>query len=180
MAEVEEEQVEQESGESARAKLKTMLMIAVGAILIATLSVAGTWFLLSREDNPADEDMAEEMAGEEGEGAAEAPRGPALYLAMEPAFIVNFMTGARTRFLQLELSLVSRNSVAIDAANTHMPLIRNNFLEVLARQDYQALQTVAGKEQLVKELTEAAQAIMQEKIGQPGIETVLFRSFVMQ
>ena len=170
----EEEQVENETGESARSKLKNMMMIAVGAIVIVTVSVVGTWFFLSRSGDPAAD--SEAMSDE----TAEAPQGPALYLAMQPAFIVNYTVGARTRFLQLELSLMTRDGTAIDAANAHMPLIRDRLLEVLAQQDYQSLQTVEGKEQLVTELTRAVQSIMQEKIGRPGIETVLFRSFVMQ
>lgn len=169
----EEDQVGNESGESARSKLKNMMMIATGAILIATISVVGTWFLLSRGGGP----MVEEDTMTED---SEAPQGPAMYLALQPAFIVNYTVGARTRFLQLELSLMTRDATALDAANTHMPLIRDRLLEVLAQQNYQSLQTVEGKEQLVTDLTQAVQAIMQEKIGRPGIETVLFRSFVMQ
>jgi flagellar FliL protein len=99
---------------------------------------------------------------------------------MQPAFIVNYQVGPRTRFLQLELSLVTRDLAAIDVANTHMPVIRNNLLSVLAQQDYEQLHTVAGKEALVAELTAAAQGVVETHLGRPGIETVLFRSFVMQ
>jgi len=170
-----DEQVENESGESARSKLKKMILIAGGGILVASLSIGGTLFFLTR----GDDSMAEDAEMSE-ESAEEAPQGPAMYLAMQPAFIVNYTVGARTRFLQLELSLMTREGEAIDAANAHMPLIRDRLLEVLAQQDYQSLQSAEGKEQLVSELTQAVQTIMQEKIGRPGIETVLFRSFVMQ
>lgn len=170
----EEDDVDNESGESARTKLKNSLMIAGGAILIASLSIGGTLFFLRDGSNG--------MAGTgdmtaDGEVESQAP---AMYLAMQPAFIVNYTVGARTRFLQLQLSLVTRDGETLDAANTHMPLLRDQILEVLAQQDYQSLQTAEGKEQLVTDLTETIQAIMQEKIGRPGVETVLFRSFVMQ
>lgn len=114
------------------------------------------------------------------EGMAAGTAGPANYLAMQPPFIVNFNEAGRTRFLQLELSLVSRDGAAIDMANRHMPLLRNNILQTLAEQDFETLKTIEGKEQLVASLTATVQATIEEKLGRPGFETVLFRSFVMQ
>jgi flagellar FliL protein len=96
------------------------------------------------------------------------------------SFIVNYSVGARTRFLQLELSIVARDHAAIDTANTYMPLIRNNLLEVLSEQDFNNLRTAQGKVQLVDDLTETIQDVMEMRLGRPGVETVLFRSFVMQ
>lgn len=175
-----EEQQDTEQGtSSARQKLKMTILIGVGVVLIMTLSVAGTWFLLSSADSAGTESSQTEGPGMK-DGAMMTTDGPAMYLAMQPPFVVNYTSGARTRFLQLELSLVSRSPAAIDTANAHMPLIRNNLLDVLARQDFDELQTMEGKQALVEELTAAVQAVMQEKLGHPGIETVLFRSFVMQ
>jgi flagellar FliL protein len=170
----EEQQVETEESGAGKKKLKTMIMILVGVLIVAGASVGATLFLMggSSPDNQ-EEGM---MAGEDE--AVDA--GPANYLAMQPAFVVNFNEAGRTRFVQLELSLVSRDLAAIDTANTHMPLLRNNILQTLAEQDFEALKTVEGKEQLVTALTATVQATIEEKLGQPGFETVLFRSFVMQ
>lgn len=167
-----ETDTEQAEGGGAKQKLKWIALISLGVVLVATLSVGATWFLLS--DGAGSESAQGEMM--------DMPEitGPASYLAMQPAFIVNYQVGTRTRFLQLELSLVTRDLAAIDVANTHMPVIRNNLLAVLAEQDYERLHSVEGKEALVAELTTAAQAVVESHLGRPGIETVLFRSFVMQ
>jgi flagellar FliL protein len=151
-------------------------MILVGVLIVAGASVGGTLFLIGGDSSDGDED---EMMTGEGTGEP-VDAGPANYLAMQPAFIVNFNDAGRTRFVQLELSLVSRDIAAIDIANTHMPLLRNNILQTLAEQDFEALKTVEGKEQLVAALTATVQTTIEEKLGRPGFETVLFRSFVMQ
>lgn len=172
----EEQQVEGEETGAGKKKLKMMLLILVGVLIVAGVSVGGTLFLL----DPGSADSAEEAAMSEEGMAEDAMAGPVNYLAMQPPFVVNFNEAGRTRFLQLELSLVSRDGAAIDMANTHMPLLRNNILQTLAEQDFETLKTVEGKEQLVASLTATVQATIEEKLGRPGFETVLFRSFVMQ
>lgn len=172
----EEQQADGEESGTGKKKLKTMLLIMVGVLVVAGVSVGGTLFLL----NPGAADSTDDAGMSEEEMAAAIEAGPANYLAMQPPFIVNFNEAGRTRFLQLELSLVSRDGAAIDMANTHMPLLRNNLLQTLAEQDFETLKTVEGKEQLVASLTATVQATIEEKLGRPGFETVLFRSFVMQ
>ncbi|WP_028670060.1 flagellar basal body-associated FliL family protein [Saccharospirillum impatiens] len=174
----EEQQAEIEDTGSGKKKLKMMLLILVGVLVVAGASIGGTLFLLSPgADDPAAEGDA---AMSEQDMEASIAAGPANYLAMQPAFVVNFNEAGRTRFLQLELSLVSRDVEAIDMANMHMPLLRNNLLQTLAEQDFETLKTVEGKQQLVESLTATVQATIEEKLGRPGFETVLFRSFVMQ
>ncbi|WP_108124461.1 flagellar basal body-associated FliL family protein [Saccharospirillum mangrovi] len=177
-----EEEIPTTGGEesSGKSRLKLLIMVIGGAVIIAMLSVAATWFLIGRGGGdeevapPAPEEipltMPEQMQTE----------GPAIYLALQPPFIVNYSVGARTRFLQLELSIVARDPAAIDVANTYMPLIRNNLLETLSEQDFNYLRTAQGKMDLVEELTDTIQEVMEMRLGRPGIETVLFRSFVMQ
>lgn len=172
----EEQQAEVEETGTGKKKLKMMLLILVGVLAVAGVSVGGTMFLL----NPGADDSADEAGMSEEEMQAAIEAGPANYLAMQPAFVVNFNEAGRTRFLQLELSMVSRDGAAIDMANKHMPLLRNNILQTLAEQDFEILKTVKGKEQLVESLTATVQATIEEKLGRPGFETVLFRSFVMQ
>lgn len=172
----EEEQTEAEDTGTGKKKLKMILLILAGVLLVAGVSVGATLFLLSPG---AGQDGADEAQSEDGT-ETDLDAGPANYLAIEPAFVVNFNEAGRTRFLQLELSLLSRDPVAIDTANTHMPLLRNDILETLALQEFDTLKTVEGKEQLVESLTATVQATIEEKLGRPGFETVLFRSFVMQ
>ena len=47
-------------------------------------------------------------------------------------------------------------------------------------QEFEALQTPEGKEALRQASLAEVQKVMQEKIGKPGVEQVLFTDFVMQ
>jgi flagellar FliL protein len=181
----EEEQVEGEETSGAKSKLKPMLLALVGVLIVAGASVGATLFFLGGSPSQmAEESMSTEggegIEGVEGVDGMEEDARPLNYLAMKPPFVVNYNEAGRTRFLQLELSLVSRDGVAIDTANTHMPLLRNNILQTLALQNFEQMKSVEGKEQLVASLTATVQATIEEKLGRPGFETVLFRSFVMQ
>lgn len=177
MAEEEIPTTDNEAG-NGKSRLKLLIMIIGGAVVIAMLSVAATWFLLGGGEEEEAPPAPEEMPLAEPEQMQ--TEGPAIYLALQPPFIVNYSVGARTRFLQLELSIVARDQAAIDVANTYMPLIRNDLLETLSEQDFNNLRTAQGKVQLVEDLTETIQDVMEMRLGRPGIETVLFRSFVMQ
>lgn len=167
-----------EEGGKASGKLKMILMIVIGVILISGLSIFGTWFMLKDKmasdappdisDIPMDEPM---MTVEQGE---------AIYHAMQPAFIVNYNTGGKSRFLQVELSVLTRDPAAIEVLILHDPLIRNNLLDVFSAQDVMTLGTAEGKQKLVDDLTKAIQDVLIIEMGRPGIESVLFRSFVMQ
>jgi len=160
-------------------KLKLIIMIVVGVLLIAALSIGGTWFML--KDNRSDPDaMAPE--GSEPEEIADVPenREEALYHALQPAFVINYTSNGRSRFLQVELSLLTRNAAALDVLLLHNPLIRNNLLDTFSRQDVLLLGSVAGKQKLADDLTKTIQDMLLVEMGSPGIESVLYRSFVLQ
>jgi flagellar FliL protein len=94
--------------------------------------------------------------------------------------VVNFKQGTRTRYLQVGVNLMSKDPDGVKAATTHLPLIKNNLIMLFSGQEFEALQTPEGKEALRQSALQEVQKILQEKIGKPGIEQVLFTDFVMQ
>lgn len=172
-----EDEIEVEGGSGG--KLKLIIMIVVGVLLVAGLSVGATWFLLKdRLADPNAEGMSD--GGSEPSMALSETQGPALYHALQPAFVINYNSGGRSRFVQTELTVLTRDPASIEALITHNPLIRNNLLDVFSRQDVSTLLSEEGKQKLADELTTAIQDILVVEIGRPGIEAVLFRSFIMQ
>ncbi|MEJ2044280.1 MAG: flagellar basal body-associated FliL family protein [Reinekea sp.] len=169
----------QEEGKGkAGGKLKKILFIVLGVILISGLSVFTTWFMLKDKlSDPVDPDITDIPLGEP---TMSADQGEAIYHALQPAFIVNYNTAGKSRYVQVELSVLTRDPTAVEVLIQHNPLIRNNLLEVFAKQDVNELVSAEGKQKLVDDLTLAIQDILVAEIGRPGIETVLFRSFVMQ
>jgi flagellar FliL protein len=169
---------EGEEGGKSGGKLKMIIMIVVGVLLISGLSIFGTWFMLKDK-------IAEPDAPDVGELPMEEPvmtveQGEAIYHAMQPPFIVNYTTAGKSRFLQIELSLLTRDAASVEVLILHNPLIRNNLLDVFSLQNIDELATAEGKQKLADDLTKAIQDILITEMGRPGIETVLFRSFIMQ
>ena len=120
-----------------------------------------------------------------GEGGADSEtvvvqKKEAIYHQMKPAFIVNFKADGKQHFLQVSLSVMARERDAIDAVRTHTPLLRNNLVLLFSTQNFSNLQTPEGKDVLRQLALEEVQGLLQEELGRPGIEQVLFTNFVMQ
>ena len=159
-------------------KLKMIILIVVGLIVVSALSIFATWFML--KDKLADPEAADLSEIPMEEPVMTVEQGPAIYHALQPAFVVNYSVSGKSRFLQVELSVLTRDEASIEVLVRHNPLIRNNLLEVFADEDVNQLVTAEGKQKLADDLTKAIQDVLITEMGRPGIETVLFRSFIMQ
>jgi len=110
------------------------------------------------------------------------PIEPALYVALDPPFVVSFAEkGGDTRFVQLTLQAMARNEKSIDAIKTHAPAIRNAFLFVISAHKVEDLETLDGKEKLRAEMLKSANDVMEKNTGKPdAIEELYFTSLVIQ
>lgn len=164
---------------AAKTKRKKILLLAALAVVLIGVSVGGTLLIVKLFADP-DAEAAEAEAVSSESATQEPPKKPAIYYPMQPVFVVNFMTGGRQRFMQLELNLMLRDQSIIPALELHMPAIRNNLVMLFSGQIYEDMQTAEGKELLRLEATLNVQQTLEREIGQPGIEQVLFTNFVMQ
>ena len=113
-----------------------------------------------------------------GEHGAEAKQ--TLYLALDPPLIVNFPDSDAVRFLQVTITVMAHEQAVLDAVTKYNPLIRNNLITLMSGRDSQSLMTRDGKEKLRQEALKEVQAILKKENGAPGIEDLLFTSFVVQ
>lgn len=169
----EENETEAEGGGGGKKKL--IILIVIGMLLVG-LSVGGTLFALQMlsEPEPAAEGEAEEAAEEA------APKLPAVYFPLKPAIIVNFQSRGRQRYLQAEVTLKIRDPEVVAAVELHMSMIRNALVMQFSGQVYEELQTPEGRELLRQQALEEIRTIVENEIGKPGVEQVLFTNFVMQ
>lgn len=174
MAEESEEASETEGSEAKKGgKGKLIIFILVGLILVAG-SVGGTLFFLGFFDPPPPTE--EELAAEEAEA-----RPAAMYFPVKPPFVVNFQSRGRQRFLQTDVTIMTRDPEIFAAIQANLPLIKNRLVMILGGGVYQELQTHEGKELMRQQALEGIQTVMQEEIGrEDGVEQVLFTNFVMQ
>lgn len=184
MAEDERDEEETTPEEEGGIGWKKITLLVVICLLLVGASVVGTMFALGLLGSPADEVAAEIQASEEPEEEAEEKSAGAdaraLYFPLKPAIVVNFQARGRQRFLQAEVTLMTRDRAVIDAIETHMPMIRNSLILLFGGQEYEELQTVEGKENLRQQALVKIQELLEEEIGKPGVEQVLFTNLVMQ
>lgn len=119
--------------------------------------------------------------GPVAEDAAEhTEKGPPKYLALDPPLVVSFEDRSAIRFLQVTVEVMAREDEAIEAVNTHMPVIRNNLLMLMGGKTLADLTSRDGKEQLRQEALAEVQRILQTNTGENGVEDLYFTSFVVQ
>ena len=172
----EESTVEATEGEvenNKSGKLKLILII-VAVLLVGILGTVGAMLMLGGDE--AAEDVNVEPAK---------PK-QALYTKMRtlegnPYFTVSIKSNdGRSHYLQVYLEAKSRDDLVVTALAKHMPRIVANLNRLFTAQSLSTLRTAAGKQVLQLAATQEIQAVLQEKIGRPGIETALFTGFIMQ
>ena len=175
-----DEEENTESQEKPKGSKKKLIIFIVVALLLVGASVGGTLFALKMLSPEPEVALELDADGNPIEEVVEEIKGPAIYFPLRPALIVNYDVRGRQRFLQAEISIMSREEDVIAAVELHMPMIRNSLILLFSGQTYDELQTDEGRELLKLDSLKALQNIMQQEIGKPGIEKILFTNFVMQ
>jgi flagellar FliL protein len=117
-----------------------------------------------------------------------APKGPPLYLPMDPPLVVSLEDKGSIRFLQVTVELMSRDEHVITALKTHMPVIRNNLLMLLGGQQITSLTNREDKEKIRQlALAEVQKILKDNPSGEEDgdehagtVEDLYFTSFVVQ
>jgi flagellar protein FliL len=163
---LEEEAVEGEEGEEGAPKSKKLLFIIIAAVLVA--GGAGAFFFLKGGDAKPD-------------AKKEAVVLPPIYVNLDPPFVVNFEAEAAVRFLQVTVSVMTREPHVEEILKKNDPRIRNDLLMLLGNQKYDTISTREGKEKLQADSLEAVRAVVKSAGGEPEkIEALYFTAFVMQ
>jgi len=168
-----EDEKEQKPKGSALSKI---LLLVILPLFLLSGTVGGLYF--SGVLGGGEHDDSEETLDDEEE--EEDLIGPATYIKVDPAFVVNFVGTDKARFLQITLEIMTRQPEMTAIVESHMPIIRNNLVLLFSSQTYDELSTLDGKEALRESALESIQEILEEETGDPVIEAVYFTSLVMQ
>jgi flagellar FliL protein len=148
----------------------------LGFILIVLVLLLGgggaaAYFML------ADHNDAKAAAAEEAKSAT----APALYVPLDPPFVVNFEAEQLVRFLQVTVQVMSRDPATIDLIKANDPVVRNDLLLLLGNQNYATISSREGKEKLRQQALEAVRKVVTNAGGKASkVEAIYFTSFVMQ
>jgi len=175
-------------------KKSNLLVIVLIAVIVLMGAGGGAAFFLMGKKEPATAEGGhgdgEEDVADSGEGGDEeddfeeeedhGPKLPAVYVKLEPAFIVNLSDPAKQRYLQADISIMTRSPEGEKLLEENMPLVRNTLLMLLSQQEYDVLVTREGKEKLQEDaLTEVRTKLKSSRV-KVKVEELLFTSLVMQ
>jgi flagellar FliL protein len=153
-------------------KGKLRLILILAAVLVLGGGGAAAYFLLSGGHKDKKPVAAKVEAH---------PKGPALYIALDPPFVVNFEAEQLVRFLQVTVQVMSRDPLTIEVIKANDPVVRNDLLLLLGNQSYVTISSREGKEKLRLQSLEAVRKVVATAGGKADqVEAVYFTSFVMQ
>jgi len=106
---------------------------------------------------------------------------PARYVTLDPPFVVNFEAESAVRFLQITVSVMTRDLEIEKLIKDNDPRIRNDLLFILGNQNYQSVSSQEGKNTLQTRCLEAVRTVVKDSGGEAAkVEALYFTSFVMQ
>lgn len=149
-------------------KSRARLFVVLGLLSLLGGGGAAAWFVLA--------------PGSEAEAAtAKAKHAEPIYVALDPAFVVNFESGSLVRFLQVTVQAMATEPATVELIKRHDPVIRNGLLMLFSNQSYDTLRTAEGKETLRQAALEEVRRIVGAEGGKADdVRSVYFTSFVMQ
>jgi flagellar FliL protein len=162
------------SGEG-KSKKKLIIIVAIIAVIAIAASVGVTLFLLG-DDKPSE--VAGEVAGEAVEDVVE-PLAPVSYSSINPPFLVTFNVEGRQRYMQISVTVSSRDASSLDALEHHMPFIRSKVISAYSGLDFAVVQSDEGKEALRLQTVDVINGVLEGE-GATGIENIFFTNFVLQ
>jgi flagellar FliL protein len=161
-----------QEGADAPAKKGKLGLILIALVVLLGGGGAAAYFTLAGGDTDKKSEAEQSKAN---------ANNPALYVALDPPFVVNFEAEQLVRFLQVTVQVMSRDPLMIDLIKTNDPVVRNDLLLLLGNQSYATISSREGKEKLRLEALEAIRKVVKSAGGKPeAVEAVYFTSFVMQ
>lgn len=161
--------------------LRFMQYIA-GTICIAWLA-AVPLLAVGQDDADAELETAEdaqvEAAPEAGDAMVEQRNG-AIYIPLQPPFVVNYGGPGRLKYIKADVAVRLQDAQTANSVRHHMPYIRNNLVMLFSAQTEESISSQEGKEALRKEALQEVRELIQAEDQQDGVVDLYFNAFVLQ
>ncbi|KQA23241.1 flagellar basal body-associated protein FliL [Vibrio metoecus] len=165
----EEEQV----ADAPKGKKKLLIIIIAAVVLLAGGGGAAFFMMGSGGEEAA-------AQAEQKTEQAVTPADPVSYVNIAQPFVFNVTGDAKDRMVQIKVQLMVRGSENENLARYHSPLVESTLLATFASATVEQLRTPNGRIELRDKATEDIKAALNQAVGKPIIEKVLFTDFVMQ
>ncbi|EHB5526351.1 flagellar basal body-associated protein FliL [Vibrio cholerae] len=165
---------EEDLGTEAPKGKKKLLIIIIAAVVLLAGGGGAAFFMMGSGGDEAAAD-----AEQKTEQVA-APTDPVSYVNIAQPFVFNVTGDAKDRLVQIKVQLMVRGSENENLARYHSPLVESSLLATFASATVEQLRTPNGRIELRDKATDDIKAALNQAVGQPVIEKVLFTDFVMQ
>lgn len=161
------------TGEQPAAKKSRLPLILGVVVLLAGGGAGGAWYAGLLPGGP------EAVADPD---APVTDRRPELYHTLDSNLVVNLRSDGRgrPRYLQVGIEVMTRDPRALEALQAHNAVVRNNLIMLLSDHTQEELSTREGREALQTAALDEIRAVLEARVGNPGIESLYFTSFMMQ
>jgi flagellar FliL protein len=155
-----------------RSKTGLIIKLAVVTAILAACAGGGAWYWLSASDTES---------GDKSPPKTATIPAPALYFAIDPAFVVN-LNGSDDgpRYLQLEVQLMTRDPIALKQLENNAPAIRARLLLLFSQVQTEQINQRASIEKLQADALAEVHKLMLAETGSKCADSLLFTSFVTQ
>lgn len=172
-----------------------MLIIIVAAVVALAAAGGGAYFFLGHKGGEETADSGDEgehdakpakgSKAEKGKkdkkGKKDEPKAPAIYVKLDPPFVVNFEAQGVMRFLQVTVEVLTRDAHVAEIVKANDPQVRNDLLLLFGAQQAPDLKSNEGKEKLRADALQVVAKIVTAEGGEgKKVEKLFFTSFVMQ
>lgn len=182
--EPEEEEKSEKKGSS---KSKLVLIIIIAGVVLAGGGGAAFFMMGGSDETEAQTaavttDKAKAITTEKKTPEGESQiKGKAIYVKLEPSFDVSIQDKAgKKHYLQIGITLMTRDETLVDVIKTHKPLITNDLLALISSQNFDDLLELSGKKKLRTEALKVVKEVVRQQSGKENVEAVLFTKFVME
>ena len=152
--------------------MKKILIFSIIGLVVLGGGGASAYFLILKDEPAAESALAD---GETAIATVEEDVRPALYHNL-PTLVVNADYQGRLRYLQVKMSVMTREEDTLEKLMDNTPLIQDAMILLLGSYEIAELETAEGKE----DLREKAREKIQELVRSNDVESVLFTGFVIQ
>jgi len=161
-----------------------IIIMAVFALIVIAGAVTAVLLMGGSDEGGGDTDTTEQPA-DGAKPTEEVPevasdKGDTVYVSIEPPFVVNFEDQTLVRYLQIGVSLMTKDSDGEEKIRQHMPMIKSRLLLMYSAKTYEDVRTLEGKKLLQSESLSIVREALKEQTGMSVVDSVLFTSFVMQ
>ncbi|MDR5737189.1 flagellar basal body-associated protein FliL [Caballeronia sp. LZ016] len=146
-------------------KLKRILIVAIGAIVLLGAGAGGAYFLIGKTNHGP---------------AKPAPLPPPVFFPLDSLTVNLQSDDGIMHYLRVGLTLKLKDQKGQAALTERMPEIRSRVLLILSARHPEELATIDGKRKLAAELRSAVEATASTPDQPARVDEVLFTEFVVQ